>query len=330
MQLGIVVDDTWAFVRELYADLKAHHNATLFERRTYSTPIFNDRINRYLFERDLREFLRVNDVVFFEWASGLLAAASNLPKTCGIVARLHRYELYRWVDQIDWDVVDRIIVVSEAKRLEFAARFPEQASKLTVIPEAISLENFTPQPRPFGGDIGILCHLRPRKRVYELILAFHELSQLRDDLHLHVGGGKLPNKVEYFYAVHTLVERLGLQNRVTFYGHVDEPPSWYQKIDIFVSNSFSEGLQVALLEAMASGCYCLSHRWEGVEELLPMENLFFTERELVEQVLAYCELSEEERERERARLREIVCNKADVEKTKVQVREVIEAVGATI
>lgn len=330
MHLGIVVDDSWDFINEIYADLKVHHNTTLFERRRFRSPILDERINRYLFKRDLKEFLQTNDVVFFEWASGLLAAATQLPKTCGIVARLHRYEMYRWADEINWNAVDRIIVVSDAKRLEFVARFPEQAPKLTVIPEAISLERFKPQPKLFSGEIGILCHLRPRKRVYELILAFYELSRDRDDLHLHVGGGNLSDKAEYFYAVQTLVEQLGMQNRVTFYGHVDDPQAWYQNIDVFVSNSFSEGLQVALLEAMASECYCLSHRWEGVEELLPAENLFFTERELVELILNYCDLSDEEQERERKRLREIVSRKADVDETKVRVRQVIEEVGVTV
>lgn len=328
MRLGIAIEDTWDFFHEIYADLSAHHDVTLFQRRNFDLPIFNARINRFLFWRDLRAFLRANDVVFFEWASELLAAATQLPKVCGIVTRLHRYEMYKWADKINWDAVDQIILVSEAKRREFVARFPEQAAKAVVIPEAISVEKFEPRPKPFNGDIGILCHLRPRKRVYELVLAFYELSKRRDDLHLHIGGGEAGGFTEYYYAVHALVDQLGLQDNVTFYDHVDEPQTWYHNVDIFISNSYSEGLQVALLEAMASGCYCLSHRWEGVEELLPADNLFFTERQLVERILAYCELPEDERQQRKTRLQEIVCHMADVDNTKVQVRKVVETVGA--
>lgn len=330
MRLGIAIEDTWNFFHEIHADLSAHHDVTLFERPDFALPLFNTRINRFLFWRDLRAFLQANDVVFFEWASELLAAATQLPKVCGIVTRLHRYEMYKWADQVNWDAVDKIILVTEAKRQEFLERFPEQEAKTVVIPEAISTEKFEPAPKPFAGDIGILCHLRPRKRVYELVLAFHELNRKRDDLHLHIGGGKAGGFAEYYYAVHTLVKQLGLQEKVTFYDHVDEPQAWYHKVDVFISNSYSEGLQVALLEAMASGCYVLSHQWEGVEELLPPDNLFFTESQLVERILTYCELPEAERQRRKTHLQDIVSLMADVDKTKVQVRETIEAAAPDI
>ena len=142
---------------------------------------FHTRINNALLRNDMQSFLAANDVVFFEWASELLALASHLPKRCPIVTRLHRYELYQWADRINWDAVDRIILVSEAKRREFVARFPQQAQKIAVIPVGVDLQKFGYCDRAFdagaGSNIGILCHLAPRKRVYELILAFSELAQ---------------------------------------------------------------------------------------------------------------------------------------------------------
>ncbi len=68
---------------------------------------------------DLSAFLAAHDVVFFEWGSELLALASRLPKTTRIITRIHRYEMYEWVDRVNWDVVDTIVLVSEAKRIEF-------------------------------------------------------------------------------------------------------------------------------------------------------------------------------------------------------------------
>ena len=38
--------------------------------------------------------------------------------------------------RVNWDAVDRLIVVSDAKYREFVAAFPEQAPKTVVIPEA--------------------------------------------------------------------------------------------------------------------------------------------------------------------------------------------------
>jgi glycosyltransferase involved in cell wall biosynthesis len=272
----------------------------------------------------MRAFLKQHDAVFFEWASELLATASTLPKTCGIVARLHRYELYQWADRINWDAVDRLIVVSQAKLREFSLTFPEQTHKVVMIPEAVSVQRFQPAEKRFGGDIGILCHLRPRKRVYELVLAFYELVQHNPDFRLHLGGGRAQGVGEYEDAVRQLVERLGLSDKVTFYGHVAEPEHWYPRIDVFISNGYSEGLQVSLLEAMASGCYCLSHNWDGAEELLPAGNLYYTNTELVQQLLRQAEKSDAERARDRARMRSIVCDGFDVDVTKVAIRKVIE------
>ncbi len=329
MRLGIAIEETWSFLHEIYEDLAKHHQVSLFERREFTLPVFNARISNTMFQRDLQQFLNENDAVFFEWASGLLAAASHLPKSSGIVTRLHRYELYRWADRVNWDNVDRIIVVTEAKRREFTDKFPEQAAKVLVIPEAVSLDKFQPKPRQFNGDIGILSHLRPRKRIYDLILTFYELSQQRPDLHLHIGGGKASGFAEYHAAIHNLVHKLGLESQVTFYEHVDDPQDWYHNIDILISNSYSEGLQVTLLEAMASGRYCLSHDWDGVEDLLPPEYLFLTGSELIQKILHYCEMPEEVRQQHQARMRALVEDMCDIDVTKVQIRRLLEEVEAT-
>jgi glycosyltransferase involved in cell wall biosynthesis len=329
MRLGIAIEETWDFLHEIYADLASHHDVSLFQRREFSLSVFNTRINRSLFRRDLGAFLGSNDVVFFEWASELLAAATQLPKSAGIVTRLHRYEMYRWADKVNWNAVDRIILVTEAKRREFTSRFPRQADKIVVIPEAVSLQRFQPAAKPFGGDIGILCHLRPRKRVYELILAFHRLNQLRPGFHLHIGGGKAPGFGEYYEAMRALVCKLGLEKDVTFYGHVEQPEEWYPRIDIFISNGYSEGLQVSLLEAIASGCYSLSHFWDGADELMPADTLYFGEAELVERILCYADMPEVERERRRQTLQKAVTARNDVDETKRQVRELIETVAAS-
>lgn len=328
MQLGIAIEDTWQFLHEIYEDLAAHHQVDVFKPRQVGLPVFNARINHRLFQRDFQAFLRANDVVFFEWASGLLAAASHLPKTCGIVTRLHRYEMYQWADKINWNAVDKIILVSEAKRAEFIQRFPRQADKIEVVYEAADLTKFQFTPRPFAGDIGILCHLRPRKRVYELILGFYELVQARPSLHLHIGGGGAAGFHEYPIALHRLVEKLGLQDKVTFYGNVEDTAAWYEKIDVFVSNGYSEGLQVSLIESMAAGCYPISHRWDGAAELLPEKTLYYTERQMQEVLCRYIDLPEEEKQAELAAMRQRVEQQCDVFQTRTQIRHILEAVAA--
>lgn len=329
LKVGVAIEETWAFFHEIYADFQKNFKVDLFERKSQNYPIFTERINRHNFDRELRYILQKNDVVFFEWASELLVAASQLPKTCGIVARLHRYELYRWIDQINWDLVDHLIVVTEAKRYEFLSRIPEMSSRISVIPEAVSLERFKPHERVFRGDIGTLCSLIPRKRVYELILAFSELIKEYPNMHLHIGGPERDIYSEYAQALYRLTRRLNLQDQIKFYGKVNNPETWYQNLDIFISNSYSEGLQVALLEAMASGVYCLSHDWEGAEEILPKEQLYFSEQELIQRLKQYFHYSDEQRAIEKARMVDSVVAKSDIQHTVLAIRALVEQIGST-
>jgi len=327
MRIGVAIEETWSFFNEVYAELAAHHQMSQFKRREVHPPFFVERTNRYLFQRDLGSLLRDNQVVFFEWASELLIAASHMPKTCGIVTRLHRYEMYQWVDQINWEAVDQVILVSQAKRQEFASRLPHYADKAVFIPEGTLPEKFTFHNKPYAGDIGILCHLTPRKRVYETILDFYELIQQDGRFHLHIGGGRHELHGDYYAAMHSLVRRLGLESKVTFYENVPDPHNWYPKIDIFLSNSYSEGLQLAPMEAMASGCYTLSHRWDGADELLPDDNLYLTGTELRQRIIEYSQADEAEKLRRRQALRLIVCEKFDLNQVKVQIRQLVEEVG---
>ena len=327
MNIGVVNEDIWDFFHEVHQEISDKHRVRLFARRSSGWSVFKARMTRNRLHRDLRAFMQENDAIFFEWGSELLALATALPKTCGIVTRLHRHDIYEWYDKIDWGAVDKVILVSEAKRKRFAERYPQHAHRVEVIPEAISLKKFRPEARQFRGDIGILCHLKPRKRVYDLILTFSELARGRADLHLHIGGDERPAYRDYHEALQSLVRRLGLQDRVTFYGKVTDPASWYRKIDIFISNSYSEGLQVSPMEAIASGCYCFSHHWEGADELLPEGNLFFTSSELQGKILEHCDASSVEREARRQALCTMVRERFDVDRTKVQIRHLVEEAG---
>jgi glycosyltransferase involved in cell wall biosynthesis len=327
MRVGVVIEETWSFFSEIYDELKSKHTTSLFKRNKLNLPVFQTRVNDYFFRKDLQNFLKQNEVVFFEWASELLVHASRLPKTSRIITRLHRYEMYQWADQINWDIVDKIILVSQAKKKEFISRFPRQAHKIVVIPEAIPLNRYQPRTKSFTGDIGILCHLTPRKRVYELILAFYELNRINVGFTLHIGGGRHPRFGDYFDALCRLVAELGLNEKVIFYGNVAEPQDWYSKVDIFISNSYSEGLQVSPMEAIAAGCYCLAHHWDGAEELLPDDNLYFTERELMDKVLRYTQLPAGEKQLEIEKLQKYIREHFDMDEIKVQIRQIVEEVG---
>lgn len=324
MKLGVAIEETWDFFNEVYANFTTCYDTRLFARRSFHSGPFHTRINGVLLQNNMQRFLSANDVVFFEWASELLVLASHMPKRSALVTRLHRYELYQWADRINWDALDRIILVSEAKRREFLARFPDQAPKIAVIPVGVDMTKFEYQPRTYAGNIGILCHLSPRKRVYETILAFAEVAAQDPQLHLHIAGGAGPAFRDYEEALYYLVEQLHLQDRVTFYGNVKDTSNWYRKIDVFLSNSFSEGLQVAPMEAMAMGCYVLSHRWHGADELVPQANLYMTDGELTAKLLAYAALGDADKQNLAQAMREHAWTNFDVRDKLPQINQVVD------
>jgi glycosyltransferase involved in cell wall biosynthesis len=328
MRVGVFIEETWDFFHEIYADLEQHHQPSVFKQRQVETPIFRERILRYVQRRHLAEYIAAQDVLFFEWASEALAQVSHLPKTRPIVTRLHRYELYQHAASVNWDAVDGVILVTQAKQREFIRRFPAQAAKTVVIPEAVSLERFQSRIKPYAKDIGILCHLTPRKRVYELVLAFAELLQSDPGYRLHIGGDEHELYGDYYEALTQVVEKLGIQHAVQFYGMVKDPENWYRKIDVIISNSYSEGLQVSPMEAIASGCYCLCHDWDGADEFYPAENRYLLDSELVEKIRAYDVLTQAEKEARIGSLQVQIRKHFNVDQTKVQIRQVLEAAAA--
>jgi glycosyltransferase involved in cell wall biosynthesis len=282
-----------------------------------------------MYREGIRSLLQSSDVCFFEWASELLAAASHMPKTAPIVTRLHSFELADWAHRINWDHVDKIIFVSEAIRRRFIDQYPAHTGKAVLVYNAISTKKFFPVQRQFDFSLGMLCAIAPIKRVYEAILVVKELRDLGYRPTLHIAGGPANGNYQhrYYLAVRRLVEKLDLQQAVKFYGHVDNPASWLQNIDIYISNSYWEGMQTSLLEAMATGCYCLGHFWDGVEEALPPDNIYASDTDLIQKLISYSQLADSERTKRKNQLVEIVCQKFNLTNTKAMLREVINSVS---
>ncbi|MBI5292236.1 MAG: glycosyltransferase family 4 protein [Chloroflexi bacterium] len=331
MKIGVFVGEegNWTFLREIYDDLVARYPVEVFKKREYDVPLFYGRLNRWAHTDGIGSVLRRNDVSYFEWASELLVPASQLPKRHKIVTRLHSYEIYAWAPKVNWDHVDGVILVSQAMKRKFVALYPAQAHKVTVVYYGKPLDTFGYTQREFDFSLGMLCGIHPIKRIYEVILAAHALRGRGYQPHLHIGGGRIhgPPSDEYFFAVHRLVEMLKLEDAVTFHGHVTNPAQWLKGIDVFISNSYWEGQQNALLEAMATGCYCLSHNWDGADEVVPEENLYIANGELCDKIVRYAEMPAVERERQRAKTRAIAEEKFDIRNTCAGIRTMLEAVA---
>jgi glycosyltransferase involved in cell wall biosynthesis len=304
LSLGLVVDGPPGFVQGLLTDWRQHYRTTVFSYRDRHLPFLEARVNRRRFASALTRFLASNDVVVFEWAGRQFAAASHLPSATPIVVRLHSYELFEWAPRVRWEAVSRIVLVSEAMRRRFCDAYPQHSHKTTVVYNGVDTRHFARSGARSCRVIGTLCNLVPIKRVYELVLAVQRLTEAGVDLTCLIGGpdGEGTEGTRYVAALHHLVDRLQLHHRVRFVGPVADAASFLEGLDVFISNSYWEGQQVALLEAMASGCYCLSHCWDGAEEVLPAEHLFVGEDEMCHKITEYFDLGAAEQARRRAAL----------------------------
>lgn len=325
LKLGIANKETWIFFQDVYNYLGTHFSTQKFEPATWPWPVFHDRISHYLLRKSLKKFIDSCNVALFEWASELLVEASTLSGSAALVTRLHRYEMFRWTERVNWESVSYVIVNTEAMKAKLLSKTTIGPDKVIAIPPIWFESNqIMSSQRPFNGKIGILCNLIPRKRVYELILAFDSLCNEHPGLCLHIGGGESKEFRDYHEAIQHLVRELRLQDRIIFDGRVEDRWTWYRNIDIFVSFSYSEGMQVAPLEAAASGCYVLSHNWEGANEIFHSDQLFWSENEFVVKALRYCRTADSDRMRVREPLLRFLIEDCEAQRVKTMLREVVE------
>lgn len=95
--------------------------------------------------------------------------------------------------------------------------------------------------------IGTVATLRREKNIHRLIRVFSALSvNIRCRL-IIVGDG--PEKA----GLEAVVGQLGLADRVTFTGHIENSSAMYREFDVFALTSDTEQMPFSVLEAMSSG-----------------------------------------------------------------------------
>jgi glycosyltransferase involved in cell wall biosynthesis len=97
---------------------------------------------------------------------------------------------------------------------------------------------------------------------------FTAMAQIRERHPVHaliVGGGRRAGEVRQ------LAESLGLAGEVHFLGQRQDVPDLLNAMDIFVLPSYSEGVSLALLEAMAAGKPVIATAVGGLPEVVEHE-----------------------------------------------------------
>jgi len=170
--------------------------------------------------------------------------------------------LSRFFDKVEvpllYNLADRIIAVSEGVKTSLSDNYAIPTSRVDVIHNMVNIDRVQKEARvpavlPWESDASYpilvaVGRMVPQKAFDELIQGFSILRQNRSARLVLLGDGPLYEDLE------AQVSRLGLTSDVYMPGFVDNPWSYMQEADIFVSSSHWEGFSLAHLEAMVCGC----------------------------------------------------------------------------
>lgn len=149
--------------------------------------------------------------------------------------------------------IDQDYAVSEKVKQSVKARYNWSPAHTRVIQNGVlsssEIAEFPGTPFRFG----CVARMVPLKQIDKVVEAFAALNRTDCELHLF-GDGPERAKVE------TAVSTNSLADKVTLHGNVLDEDAIYQHIDCLIINSTTEGLPMALLEALARGKPAISTR----------------------------------------------------------------------
>lgn len=156
----------------------------------------------------------------------------------------------------------QVVAVSEGVADNIHTEIGIPQAKITAIynpvvpPELDALKSQIPDHPWFvdgGAPIILACgRLIELKGFRMLINSFARLSKKRDYRLIILGKGPQREELE------GLIIALGLEQKVSLPGWVDNPYSFMSRASLFVLSSRTEGLPTVLIQALACGCPCVS------------------------------------------------------------------------
>lgn len=184
---------------------------------------------------------------------GLRRAGLPLVSTChNWIDNDIALRIYGWLDRMVLRRFTRVVAVSDAVRSRLLSAGLSNG-QVTVIRNGILLAPFQAAASQRSSaerlrTVGFVGRLSPEKGpdifVRTAALVLEDFPTTRFIL-----AGEGPERVP----LEALIEELGIQEHVTLLGRQDDMPSLYGSMSIMVLSSRTEGLPMALLEAMASG-----------------------------------------------------------------------------
>lgn len=230
-------------------------------------------------KQKMTDAIQWGDIIWFEWANDMAIGGTNekifpMIEKRKVIVRLHSYEALSDMPlQVVWKNVDRLIYVAPHIRDIVNDYLLEPDVKTIIIPNGVSLNKFRPaQKKASLFDIAWVGSINHKKNPPMMLQIMYELVDYSKDFKLHVAGAFQDRRFEIYLKY--MVEEMGLQNNVIFYGHVDNISKWLNDKHTLLSTSIHEGHNYGIMEAMAKGVIPVIHRFKGADSLYSPTWLF--------------------------------------------------------
>ncbi len=191
---------------------------------------------------------------------------------------LRRYWWLKHIEMLDDHIIrrfDRILPCSEAVRDEIVGKSPRLADRCITVLNRVDLDLYKQNGRIRGNvreELGIaddafVCATVGRvmedKGITYLVDALKLIADAGVKVHqLIVGTG--PQLEE----MREKARALGIADRITFTGHRKDIPDVLHACDLLIQSSLSEGLSIAVVEAMAAGLAVVATDVGGTTEIV--------------------------------------------------------------
>jgi len=251
-----VFDSTMQFTGSLVERWSEHYEISATKEVNYKTVLWGD-------------------VVFCEWCDKNLIALSERDWQKPIYARLWRYEAYEDLPRlVNWDHVTGLVLPNQAMRRYFVDTFGPSCSTHVIYP-GVDFRRLAYKERTRGTSVAIIAYLHERKGLDQLA----EIVCQEPGYKFHVAGHWQSGQLRryFWWRLHEHKERNGTAaDRVFLHGWQSNINKWLELIDAnyLLSCSWGETFGFNIAEAMAKGIKPIIRRFEGCDELWPMELIF--------------------------------------------------------
>lgn len=176
------------------------------------------------------------------------------------------FKRFSWLINI---IFNRFIAISEyGKKIAFGNKYLD---KIKVIYPPIAIENY--RKTNFSKyNIITINRISPRKNYHDLIKMFNLVHKINPDIHLDIVGGYESLYKDYYNEIVELVDKLSLNEYITFHGDVSEEKKiqLLSESRIYITTSKHEMFGITTAEAMASGLPIIAYNNTTTKEIVSL------------------------------------------------------------